>query len=335
MNKARVTIGPLLAGSLLLLTACATSTGNTQSAGNSADPTTVENCGSTQTFDATPERVVVQPHQSLELFAALGAADRVVGTAEFSSGIDSLSSKYQDRLADIPVLGDGPLSREVVVDQEPDLFYSENASYNGASVEDYAPLDIPVLHATKFCPEHAPTDDDGDIALLDAHYRDIADLGRVLDVADAADELIQSMQTDMAEARDIAAGHKPVKVASLWFREGADSAPLANGGASLQNELIQAAGGSNVFRNLHDEGGNGQQISLETLIEHKPDVIVIRANDRDELDEITTTLRHDERFADVPAVANDHFTHYSSLELFSGIRFPDVALRFANAFHPD
>src|SRR5699024_1824666 len=78
LNKPRVTIGPILAGSLLLLTACATSTGNTQSAGNSTDPTTVENCGSTQTFDAIPERVVVQPHQSLELFAALGAADRVV-----------------------------------------------------------------------------------------------------------------------------------------------------------------------------------------------------------------------------------------------------------------
>lgn len=331
MNKARVTIGPLLAGNLLLLAGCAISaTGNTKTAGNSANSTTVENCGNNQTFDSAPERVVVQPHQSLELFAALGAADRVVGTAEFSSGIDSLDSEYQDRLADISVLGDGPLSQEVVVDRELDLFYSQ-INFDESMVEDYEPLGVPLLFTTLYFNEYAPQDDSGNPDLVQSRYDDIADLGRLFDVEDRAAELTDSLQEQISDVR-AENDDESVDVAPIGFFSGVDGPLSARPSGNLVDQLIGVAGSTNVYGDLPGDGNS--ETGPESFIERNPDVIIIRdlpSNGRG-YEEVKKFLRNDPRFRGIPAVKHDRFTYMKVEEWYAGIQFPNAAKRFADVF---
>ncbi|MEZ5089930.1 MAG: hypothetical protein R2719_09535 [Micropruina sp.] len=66
-----------------------------------AFPLTLENCGLTIKLDAAPERVVATSLPALETAVAVGAADRIVGTAGV---IDSLLPQYREQATSLKVI---------------------------------------------------------------------------------------------------------------------------------------------------------------------------------------------------------------------------------------
>src|SRR5699024_5448467 len=193
------------AAALLLITGCSTGAATDSSAASDPDgyePVTVNSCGHEETFDEPPERVVVNATSLVEELAALGVSDRVVGYAPVSAY--SPLDEYSDAVADAPKLGDGPLSREVVTAQNPDLFYSQ-LNYEDNMIEQYSPLDIPVLFPRKACDDDVTTNEDGERDYVASTYDDLTDLGRIFDVPDRAEDLVDSLKDDMAEAREAAA----------------------------------------------------------------------------------------------------------------------------------
>jgi len=310
---------------LVAATACSSS-----SSPDGDDAAAISSCGHPVTVESPPERVVVQPHNLAEVLAALDLADRIVGYSAF--GPFTPAEEYAEELADIPQLGNGPLSREVVADQEPDLLYSQ-IDYGDTMVDDYGPLNIPVLFTTMYCPEHAPAGDDGEPSMLESRYRDMEDLGRLFDVQDKAAEVVDDLRDRMTAVRSATNNQDPVRVAAVGFLSGTDGPLSANGGTTLTSELIEAAGGINVYDELPSD--TATEVGLETLIDHAPDAIVVLLMMESDFEETRDFLLNDPRFADIPAVQNGKITYIYNEELFAGIRFPDAAARFAEIFHED
>jgi len=321
--------GALAATLLLTITGCASANTETTASGDSHYPVTVSTCGHEVSFDSTPSRVVAQPHNLVEVLAALGLADRVVGYSVFDSEFRPLD-KYADLVSDIPELGHGPLSRETVLEKKPDLLYSQ-INYGESMVDDYDPLDVPVLFTTQYCPDHAPTRDNGGPDIVQSRYDDIIDLGRVFDRESEATSLVKSLRSRMSDVRTDAAAVDDVTVAALSFYEGAHGPPSASNDQGMTHALIKAAGGVNVYSDLSDDY---QQISVESLIDRQPDVLVIEepgSGDSD-YEDVRERLRNDPRLADIPAVREDRFTFARTDETFAGVRFPAAAERFVDVF---
>ena len=71
--------------------------------------TTITNCGVTQTFTSTPERVVTLHQGSTELLLAMGLQDKMVGHASMD---DEIWHRYKDVFDQIPLLSPSGLPTE-------------------------------------------------------------------------------------------------------------------------------------------------------------------------------------------------------------------------------
>lgn len=326
------TLTAVTAAVLLAVTGCATGSTDARGSDDSHYPVTVSTCGHEVSFESAPSRVVAQPHNLVEVLAALGVADRVVGYSVFDSEFEPLP-KYADLISNIPELGHGPLSRETVLGKDPDLLYSQ-INYDESMVEDYDPLDVPVLFTTQYCPDYAPTRDDGGPDVIQSRYDDIVDLGRVFDRERQAASVVKSLRSRMSDVRADAeaAAENSVTVAALSFYEGADGPPSASNDQGMTHALIKEAGGVNVYGDLADDY---QKISVESLIDRQPDVIVIEepGSGDSSYDDVREQLHNDPRLADIPAVRDDQFTFARTDETFAGVRFPAAAERFVDVFH--
>src|SRR5699024_6945803 len=102
--------------------------------GSTAQPLTLDNCGTQVTLPEVPERVVTVKSAATELVLALDRADLLVGTA-FADG----PVPAQWAQADVPVLSEKLPSSEVVLAAEPDLViagWESNFSAEGVGTRD-------------------------------------------------------------------------------------------------------------------------------------------------------------------------------------------------------
>src|SRR5690606_30435698 len=84
-------------------------------------PLTLDNCGTTVTLDAPPERIVTVKSSATELALALGAGDRLVGAAYLDG---PFPPEVADQGAAVPVLSDKVPGSEAVPATEPDLVWA-------------------------------------------------------------------------------------------------------------------------------------------------------------------------------------------------------------------
>lgn len=243
-------------------------------------PLEIENCGRTLTFDEPPARVVASYHPMAEMLVGLGLTDRVVGRAAADGAFgeaNALPEQAAD-LARIPVVSDTvyPPPREQLLALRPDLLFAygdfdyggEGAGADGlATLDDLDAAGVQVYTVT--CPD--PT---GNYAgeTLESAYRSISDLGRIFDVADQADARVEEMQQQIADVQARVASLPPVS--ALLYAGG--TGPLdISGGIGINNEILEAAGGTNVF----DAEGLYFQASLESVAATDIGAYVVFAED--------------------------------------------------------
>ena len=124
----RRTRAPGAASALLVAVATVTLSGCTAPAPSpaavaDAEPVAavIDNCGTEITLGAAPQRILTIKSSALELALALGAGDRVVGSA-FSDGPvpEALAADAQD----VPVVSEKVPSQEAALALEPDLVFA-------------------------------------------------------------------------------------------------------------------------------------------------------------------------------------------------------------------
>jgi len=250
-----------------------------------------------------PERVVSLAPSVTEAIYALGAGDRLVGACA--------QCDYPEAAQGLPRVG-GYLapSVELILAARPDLVVVVPSPGNREAVRavERAGVDVLVLH-------------DRTLADLRAGIRA---LGEALDRRDAAERLVAEVDAGLEAVRArvaarprqrvlLVVGHRPLVVA---------------GGATLQDELLVIAGGTNLAA---DAGQAWPSFSIEMVAARAPDVILDAAMGSEEGGQ---ALFRD--LSGVPAVAQGRIVPLDPDVIFrAGPRVPEAAAVLAAAMHPE
>ncbi len=259
-------------------------------------PLTLDNCGTTVSIPAPPERVVTIKSTALEMLLALGLGDRIVGRA-FEDG--PVPAEWTGEAEGIPVLSEKLPSHEVVLETEPDLVYGgweSNFTADGAGTRDsLAALGIASYVAPAACKGagHKPS-----ALTFDDVFSEIAEIGRIFDVGDRADALIaeqRAMLATLPEARE--------RRSALWYSSGT-KVPYVGGGAGGPQMTMTALGLDNIFADIDDTWASA---SWEAVAAADPDVIVLVDSSWNSAEKKKALLAGDPLLSKLTAVQNERY----------------------------
>ena len=206
----------------------------------------VDDAGDTVAVRRPAQRVVSLVPATTELLFAMGAGAQVVGRTSWCD--------YPEAAALVPDLGDGiGPNIEAVVGQRPDLVVLYRSAQNVAAAERLQSLGIPTIQLS--------TD------LLEDIDRVAGILGRLTGHGAAADSVVRVMHRELDAARVVAPTKRTSVLILVW-----DNPPMTVGRGSFLSELIDLAGGTNVFSDLPTSSG---QVSVEAVAARQPDVILV------------------------------------------------------------
>lgn len=163
---------------------------------------------------------------------------------------------------------------------------------------------------------------------LEDVYQDFYNLGRIFQVEERAEELVNDMQAQIAAAEEAVTGQEatPVFVFDMAQEEGAYTC-----GNNFTSKLIEHAGGVNIFNDLDTTWAT---VSWETVVERAPEVIVINDYGDTSLEEKIAQLKENPALATVPAIQNDRIISVKLCEVFASSMTGDTVEKFARGLPP-
>ena len=202
--------------------------------------------GDTLPSTLAPRRIVSLNPATTELFFALGAGDRLVGRTEYDL--------YPKEALTVPALGAGMRPNvEAVLGVRPDLvvLYASNENRDAASRLQAA--GVPTLSLR--------------VDRIEQFRRAVARLGDVLGDTSTARAVIDSVNGTLTRVRSLTAGRsRPATFWKAW-----DSPVIAIGGGSFLTELVDIAGGRNIYG---DDPRPSLDVTIEDVVRRDPDVVL-------------------------------------------------------------
>jgi iron complex transport system substrate-binding protein len=263
---------------------------------------------------AGPQRIISTAPSITELLYALGLGDRVVAVTRFC--------RYPPEAQQKPKIGDyvNP-NLEMIVSLRPDLVIVQTN---------------PVRLSERLNALHLKTIevDQQSVAAL---YESIRQVGEVTGVADRAARLIASIRTGLESVQARASKLRPARMMFIVGRSpGRLDGLVVAGKASYLNDVIQIAGGENIFR---DAMAAYPEVSLEEVIARNPEVILDMG---DMSDPAGVTEEHKravvalwQRVPSVAAVKQRRvFAIASDIYVVPGPRVTDAARAIFDMLHP-
>jgi iron complex transport system substrate-binding protein len=153
--------------------------------------------------------------------------------------------------------------------------------------------------------------------------------------ADEAEGLAARVERDLDAVRQAVAGRPRPPTALVFGREpGALRAIYASGGVGFLHDLLELAGGDDVFADVRREN---LQVSTETLLARAPDVIVeLRTTEAWTAGQVATERQVWRALPSLPAVRDDRIYILTDASLgIPGPRVADSARALAAVLHPD
>ncbi|MFD0927425.1 ABC transporter substrate-binding protein [Williamsia deligens] len=242
-------------------------------ASESASPVTVSNCRAPLTIPTTPTRAVTNDTGITEMLFALGLTDRMAGYTTYEGKErDIASSPWRDDFARVRSLGTA-FTRETIQAADPDfVFAGWNYGFKestGVTPDWIRSIGATPYQLTEACRQPGSTRR-GIVRPLEALYDDLTNLGSVFGVRDRAAELVRGYRAEVARASAQAPASD--RRARVFVFDSADPSPFTAGGTAGPDDIIEKAGGSNIFHGLDD---SWTTVSWEAAARADPQVIVI------------------------------------------------------------
>lgn len=274
------------------------------------------------TFDHVPERVLSTNPNTGEQLMALGLGDKIIGTCYNNAQIPE---QWREEYESKPVIAEKCPSLEVVIDLDPDFIYGRSSAFSDkdtaiATHDKLTELGIMSLSSIEGYKQGCDVED---------VYQDFYNLGRIFQVEDKANEVVDAMKEKIAGIEEKLDGVETVKV--LNFDSVRDDG-IYTPGNNFTSKLIRHAGGVNVFEDLENTWNT---VSVESVVEANPDVIVINDYGDTPIEEKIDYLNNTEVFSDITAVKNQNYLVITLPEVFASTRVADTIEKFAKAFHPE
>jgi ABC-type Fe3+-hydroxamate transport system substrate-binding protein len=240
----------------------------------------VDDLGRTVRIETPARRIVSLAPATTDLLFAVGAGDLVVGRTRWGT--------YPAEAERVMSVGDGlDPNVELIAAQRPDLVVFYASPSNDPAAARLETLGIATLNAA--------------VDSLGAVPRVARFFGIVTGRQARADSVATAFEASLKAARARArSGDGPAVVMLTW-----DNPPIVIGGGSFLTELVELAGGQNVFGDIAQPSAT---VSIEAIAALQPDVFLI-IND-DNLPSFATRPE----WQVVGAVANGRFVHVEGSE---------------------
>lgn len=230
-------------------------------------PLTIHSCNREVTFNQAPKHAVSHDINMTQMMLALGLKPRMVGYSGIS-GWKSVTPDMEKILDGLPELAAKYPSVETLLNANVDFFFAgwDYGMRVGGDLtpQTLQPLGINVYELTESCAfvmKRPP-------ATLEDTYNDLRNLGKIFDVQDRANELITSMQAQVAQVRKQLPADQP----RVFLYDSGEDRAMTSGRLGMPQALIDAAGGRNI---LDDVETSWTRVSWENVVERNPEVIVI------------------------------------------------------------
>jgi iron complex transport system substrate-binding protein len=297
-------------------------------------PLTVENCGSTLTFQHAPTRTVTIGQAGTEMLYAMGLGDKVVGT---SLWFNNVLAKYKPQDDKIERLADNEPSFESVIGKRPELVAVELEWMVGpqgavGTREQFHELKIPTYLLPSDCEakDNLVGADGTRLApfRIETIYKSVSQLAQIFDVQERGQRLNDELKASLAKSIATAQG-KQLKDASalVWFSSAQmDIEPFVAGHKGIPDFMLSTLGVRNVVAS--DE--EWPTVGWETIAKANPTFLVIARMDRrrfpaDDYEKKLAFLRSDPVTRNMDAVKHnriiilDAMAMQASLRMFDGI----------------
>lgn len=297
-------------------------------------PLTVENCGSSLTFQHAPTRTVTIGQAGTEMLYAMGLSDKVVGT---SLWFNNVLTKYKAQDDKIQRLADNEPSFESVIGKRPELVAVELEWMVGpqgavGTREQFHELKIPTYLLPSDCEakDNLVGADGTRLApfRIETIYKSVSQLAQIFDVQERGQQLNDELKASLAKSIATAQG-KRLKDASalVWFSSAEmDIEPFVAGHKGIPDFMLNTLGVRNVVAS--DE--EWPTVGWETIAKANPTFLVIARMDRrrfpaDDYEKKLVFLRSDPVTRNMDAVKHnriiilDAMAMQASLRMFDGI----------------
>ena len=234
-------------------------------------PLVVENCGTTFTLDAAPQRVVILEAAAPALLDAAGALDRVVArvgdipTEYYSDQVNAQIAGIEKLVSATTSTGGVEVSVETIIDLEPDLVIGyETETVTRAALGN---VDIPLYVMPPFC--DAPPSPSFESIVAEVRF-----YGKMFGteaIADASADALQ-VRIDSVINNPVAKG----QTAAALFVSSDGSALYAYSSLGMVHPQMVALGMTNVFAALPERV---PEISIEEIINANPENLILLYTD--------------------------------------------------------
>ncbi len=292
-----------------------------------AAPLTVPVCGTPVTYTAVPQRAVTHGINITEMFLALGLADRLVGYGGLRD-IRRLPPALQAQLAQVPDLSNQGMNLETLLNAQPDFVFTGWAyGFRDGQVtpQGLAELGIPSYVLSESCIRKVARER---VSLEDT-FDDFLNLGRIFDIADRAQALVDGQRAELRRIAEALQGEK--RRPKVFVYDSGEDIPVTTGRYAMPQAMVEAAGGSNIFDDLSSSWMRG---NWEDVIERNPDWIVIVDNDQPTPGGKQKFLLDKPELAQVTAIREHNFVLLDFAEATPGPRNVTAVRRLAHALHP-
>ena len=279
----------------------------------------VDDTGYTTSLDAVPNRIISMAPSTTEIVFALGLDDKVVATSNYCDYPYDFSAWIA--AGNMTSIGDfKDPNMEVIASLEPDLILA-TGGVQADTVGTLRDLGYKVLVLD-------PSDINGVLSNIEL-------VGNATGKTAKAEALINDITSriDAVVNKVAAAASEPKVYYEVWY----DPTSLWTAGAKAwQNELIEKAGGVNIFA---DQQLDYFQSSAEAVIVRNPDIILLPEEGMGKGEPFWVSLdavKARAGWGSISAVQNDGLVTVDSNTIArAGPRVADIIEDLAEAFHPE
>ena len=260
--------------------------------------------------NTVPQRIISIVPALTEMLFAIGAGPQIIAVSSFDRSADVAA------LPRVGALLDPDMERVFVL--QPDLVITY-----GTQVEQQEQLERAAIRVFSY--RH------GGLADITVTMRELGELTGHVDQARA---VAAGIEQELTMIRARVANRRSPRTLLVFGREpDAIRNVYASGGIGFLHDMLEAAGGSNIFAGVLREAAHP---SSETILASAPEVIIeLRADGATENDIVRGTAAW-ERFSTVPAVRDGRVHFLTGPELVvPGPRVAEVTRRIAQLLHPD
>ena len=288
----------------------------------------IENFGRIHHYAKPPRRIVCLDYAAAEICAALGAGERIAAVAEAETSLSDCAREYRGIVAAATFLPAESAERRVPSYAAVRACAAElvvgtaYAFHESTGVADAAAFERDGMHIYAMRATYKLN------GTFEDTYEDIFSLGKILDCEARAAALVEMMRAREAALNEMRVAIKEPPRVFVFDAQIAQRAFTC--GQSLENCMIQAAGGRNVFA---DRARMFVPVDWEDVARADPEVILVhRFNGGEDGEQKIALLRRRPELAQTAAIRNGQ-THIVSVKsVFPALDNVDVALQMAAWF---